>query len=109
MKSCGNMKNDEHGITVEVAVAGQHGNSTVAESVGAIVAVCAYRPANVGIDNAACVQAACQLEDLALALPCGTNLESPVARAHHKTHCTGKRRRPWTLQPNGHNWLTLLK
>ena len=109
LQQFGNISNDEEGITIETAIGGQYGNSTVAESVGAIVAICGQGPANVGIDNAACVQAARQLKALALCIPEGTSLTSPEVRALQRKCCTGSLRRPWTLQPNGEYWLLLLR
>ena len=102
---------DDEAATVEAGIGGQHGNSTRAESFGAIIAICGEGPARIGIDNAACLKAACELLELARHIPTShhSQLDSQLVRNLKQLYCTGQLRKPWAAQFNGDLWLLMLR
>ena len=90
MRQFGPVSSDEHGITVSTCIAGHSDSSYRSEGIGAIVALAKPGPAHVGIDNAACLNTACQLLELAQHIPPHADLDSKTVRYIKKDRRKGK-------------------
>ena len=82
----------------------QHYSSYRTECLGALLAISADGPCNIGIDNASCIKSCKHLWHLAVHAPIDQDVDSKAIRQAQRYRCKGQLRKPWGLQPDGGLW-----